>query len=410
MDVLPALRGRLYPLLGMGVVVGVAAADSGDTSPGTTVGNEVVEACFDRGPAGICPAGEAALPDLQAAWEAREKSEQEESMFGTWCTLLEVTGPATEVAGVCCYPVAADCVTSMGCGCGGRRLTVALGAVRGRFRAGRPRPGRPVDPHLAPAARRWLALWWAQIGAAEHASVVSFARFAADLEDLGAPPPLIARARRAGRDEARHARVAFALAGRYAGVPLTHGALPRLPRSPARSLAAFAAATTRDAAVEEARSTVVLARMAAEATDPAVTRALTGIVADEIEHVALAWETVAWAMRVGGLPARRAVRRALTAPADPVASWPRHPQLAAHGCPGRGAVVAAIGRCDQLLVAPLSAAVGSRRADLGAGRPPYSRAHRVITTSSRGDLPPSTGTAAMASTTSSPAVTTPNTA
>lgn len=357
MDVLSALRLRALPLLGMAVAVGSATADdtgdSADTGDASPTGSDVVEACFDRGAAAACPDGVTALPDLQAAWEAREAAEA--GPYGTRCTLIEVTGAPTPVAGLCCYPVAASCTTAMGCGCGGRRLTVARRAVRGGRRAGGPWTLGETDLPLA--ARRWLAEWWAQIGAAEHASVRSFAHFTEDLAALGAPAELLAGARRAGRDEARHARVAFALASRYAGVALAPAPLPPTRRPRRRSLAGFAAATTRDAAVEEARSTVVLAQMAAEARDPLVRSTLEAILADEIRHVGLAWATLRWAAGVGGEPVRRAIRRSLAHPPEVVAWWPRHPDLAAHGCPGTAVLVAAIRRADRALVAPVSAAL-----------------------------------------------------
>jgi hypothetical protein len=75
-------------------------------------------------------------------------------------------------------------------------------------------------------------------------------------------------------------------------------------------LAAFAAATVEEGCVGETLSAAIAAEALRVCTDPAVRNSLAMIVRDERRHAALAWRTVAWALRVGDETVREAVRRA----------------------------------------------------------------------------------------------------
>ncbi|WP_053335495.1 hypothetical protein [Plesiocystis pacifica] len=109
----------------------------------------------------------------------------------------------------------------------GRPLSLAGGQARvASIRAGASdwsssaRPTRAELPRDADLAAHWLG-----VARLEHASVASFARFVAELTQLGARAALIAEALRAAEDEVRHAQLAFGLASAYAGEPLGPGPL-----------------------------------------------------------------------------------------------------------------------------------------------------------------------------------------
>ena len=95
-------------------------------------------------------------------------------------------------------------------------------------------PARSPDvSSLSPAARTALAETWIENARAEHASVPAFSRLSLTLMSLGAPARLVEGAHRAALEEIGHARLAFALAGAYAGEAVAPGALPELRGSPA---------------------------------------------------------------------------------------------------------------------------------------------------------------------------------
>lgn len=168
-----------------------------------------------------------------------------------------------------------------------------------------PRPGG-VDP--ARAER------WARVALAEHASVASFARFALELLAFGAPAELVAGAHAAALDEVRHARLAFGLVGRHAGVSVGPGPLPLTDFTFSADLAAFAAATAAEGCVAETLSALQVAEARDRSTDPAEREVLAVLARDEARHAALAWQTLRWATEQGGDPVRRAVAAVFAAP------------------------------------------------------------------------------------------------
>lgn len=214
--------------------------------------------------------------------------------------------------------------------------------------------GRPLvlggAPRLAPLARGegWStvargpaaperAAAWAQVGLAEHASVASFARFALELMALGAPAELVGDAHAAALDEVRHARLAFGLAARHAGVPVGPGPLPLADLTVQADLVALAVATVREGCVAETLSALQMAEARDRAEDEGERAVLAGIARDEARHAALAWRTVAWAVRVGGTPVREAVAAALAeAPTLPVAASGLLPLAVAREAVARG--------------------------------------------------------------------------
>jgi hypothetical protein len=149
----------------------------------------------------------------------------------------------------------------------------------------------PEDPEL----RRVLARHWTTMALAEHASIAAFARFAIQLMQLGAPAGLVRGCQAAMADETRHARLAFALASRFAQAPVGPRALDVRG---AVTGGLEVGAILRDVVVEgclgETRAAMELRVAAAHCTEPALAAALLGIADDEERHAALAWRFVDW--------------------------------------------------------------------------------------------------------------------
>ena len=223
-------------------------------------------------------------------------------------------GPATSEWG--CYPP-----DWCECACGRPFLVdgvarVAAPLARADWRATTRLPS-PVDPSLAPT----LAAAWTEIGQFEHASIASFARFAAQLLRLGAPPALVRATQAALADEIEHARLAFALASAYAGAPVGPGPLALgAAASPSDDLEAIVAGLIDEACVGETLAALEAAEAALHARDPAVAAVLERIAADELEHARLGWRSLAWILAVEPSLRRFALPRldqALAALAEP---------------------------------------------------------------------------------------------
>jgi hypothetical protein len=269
--------------------------------------------CFawpiDGGPTGACPVDPAEVLAVFQSFGCPKGFEPG--------TILSTTTPATP--GLCCY-----IVYTVSCGPTGRPYRVdarpRLAAPERRAATdgwSRSPPGlagaeAPLLDGLTAAERAALARAWTAAALSEHASVASFARFSLDLLAVGAPAELVERAHEAALDEIRHARLSFALAAAYAGEALGPGPFPvtagdggHVPV--AASLAELAAATAIDGCVGETVAALVASEQLALATDPAVRAALAQIAADEARHAELAWQTVAWALGVGGAAVRAAL-------------------------------------------------------------------------------------------------------
>jgi hypothetical protein len=135
-----------------------------------------------------------------------------------------------------------------------------------------------------------LGAYFADMAALESSAVRAFERLARELDALGAPATLIARARSAARDEVRHARVAGSLARRFgASAPsVTTEALA------VRDRLAVARENAVEGCVRETFGALVGTFQARAARDPDVARAMGAIARDETEHAALAWDVAAW--------------------------------------------------------------------------------------------------------------------
>ncbi|MCX4239782.1 ferritin-like domain-containing protein [Paraliomyxa miuraensis] len=196
-------------------------------------------------------------------------------------------------------------------------------------------PDASASPRLPAALRERIAEQWRQDARAEHASVAAFARATLELMAVGAPPALLAEAQRAGLDEIDHAQRCLALAARYGGAPMQPGPLPALAPRPA-TLARLAADTFAEGCVGETIAALAAQRAARGCTEAEVARHLEPIADDEARHAALAWSTIAWALREGGEAVASELRRAAAAlrpvpeRPEPTAE-PDANTLAAHG-------------------------------------------------------------------------------
>jgi hypothetical protein len=127
--------------------------------------------------------------------------------------------------------------------------------------------------------------FFARCAELEAASVVAFRRLEGELGCMRAPRALRERARRARRDEVRHARSMSALAKRYGGSS-TPGAYA-FARAP-RDLEAIAVENAVEGCVGEMYGALVATFQAMHAGDPVVRRALQPIARDETRHAAMA--------------------------------------------------------------------------------------------------------------------------
>lgn len=144
------------------------------------------------------------------------------------------------------------------------------------------RPDGFVEPRCAP--------WVARAAMLEGASITAFARLVRALEHHGAPPALIAEARRAIADEALHAQLCARLAAQLGATVPEVVVEPRdLP-----TLEQLAIENAVEGEVGETFGALIAACQARTAADPDV-RAVCAILAvDEARHAQLAHELGAW--------------------------------------------------------------------------------------------------------------------
>ncbi len=137
-----------------------------------------------------------------------------------------------------------------------------------------------------------LGALFAKLAHLEAASVPAFERLAAELAAHGAPERLVRAARRAAREEVRHARQMESLA-------LSHGAgIPEVDVAPfeSRSLEALALENAVEGCVRETFGALLAGWQAQRAEDSSVREALGTIAPDELRHAELSWAIDAWAL------------------------------------------------------------------------------------------------------------------
>ena len=231
-------------------------------------------------------------------------------------------GPCTK-ASDCCSGICnnfSPCTQPGGCICYysirrpflvGTSLRVATGVERSDWQLDSDEVVAAAD--VDPATAEALGHDWLRDACDEHASVAAFARFTMHLASVGAPPAMLVASQRAAIDEVRHARACFTLATRYAARTMGPADLSLAGAVVPLTLSEIAALTAEEGCVGETLGALLAEEQLLRTTDPIV-RAVVGranIAADEARHAELAWSFVAWAVRRGGEPVRRAVAAAI---------------------------------------------------------------------------------------------------
>jgi hypothetical protein len=173
------------------------------------------------------------------------------------------------------------------CLCGGGRFPEGLELAR----------AQGTDP---------VGIVLARGAALEAAAVVAFEQLAAELAAHGAPTALVRRARRAARQETRHATMlGRAAAARGCGAPGVRVAC----RAP-RTLRAIAEENAVEGCGREAIGAALLELQSLRAADPTLRKVFARIAADEAEHAELAFDVQAWLESQLDMSALAAVRAA----------------------------------------------------------------------------------------------------
>jgi rubrerythrin len=160
----------------------------------------------------------------------------------------------------------ADCLAG-----GGRRPAGLRAALRGQ-------------------KERRIGRYFASMAFEEAAAVLAFERMHEELEVHGAPRELLREAKRAAKDEVRHARVMTRLA-RAADAKIQ---APRIARKAPRALEAIARENATEGCVRETFGALLLAWQARHASDPDVRRTFERVATDEARHAALSWAVARW--------------------------------------------------------------------------------------------------------------------
>jgi hypothetical protein len=187
--------------------------------------------------------------------------------------------------------------------------------------------GRLTAGYVPPAHddvdERGLGERLAAVAYLEAASVYAFARLERELRALGAPPALLRDARRARRDEVRHAAMTARLAKQRGARPTFPEALPP---TAARSLFDVALENAVEGCVRETYGAVIGLVGASTVQDAELGRAMRSIAADECRHAELAWAVHAWLLPSLSADERRRVQCAMRAAVSEIAQ--RDPRAA----------------------------------------------------------------------------------
>jgi hypothetical protein len=191
------------------------------------------------------------------------------------------------------------------------------------------------------STRAVLATIWGRTALGEQASVASFARFTMHLMAHGAPPELLRRSQQAGLDEIDHATATFAVAGAYIGEPVEPSPLPLAPAQ-TPSLVEFVTATIIEGCIGETLAVLQAVEQFKVAKDKTIRRVLAKIIQDEQNHSELAYDTVEWALSLGGPEVIKAAEAAFArahelvpdGTPDPTLSHEEMTGLSAHGFVG----------------------------------------------------------------------------
>jgi hypothetical protein len=172
-------------------------------------------------------------------------------------------------------------------------FTIVKSVVANKY-AGGPCPvGRRPEGLVRESSVNWtqsVCDMLTEIAQLEAASVHTFADLATQLDRLGAPEELIARARAAEADEVAHAKRMTALANKYGGAP----AAPVIRSSGPRTLLELALENVREGCVRELYGALVAHYQAETASDPEIAEAMATIAADETAHAELSLDLARW--------------------------------------------------------------------------------------------------------------------
>ncbi|MFO0592301.1 MAG: ferritin-like domain-containing protein [Polyangiaceae bacterium] len=152
----------------------------------------------------------------------------------------------------------------------------------------------PETGDLPEGVRESLAAHFTAMGAMEHASIGSFARFSLELLALGAPPALLREAHAAAEDEIVHAELAYAMATAYSGQPVGPGALNVKGVVPCDDPRDIVSALVKEACVGETVAAAEALHLAGTVVDPALSALHAQVAEDEARHAELGWRTLAW--------------------------------------------------------------------------------------------------------------------
>jgi hypothetical protein len=141
----------------------------------------------------------------------------------------------------------------------------------------------PSTLHVDTTPARDVGAYFAQAAELEAASVVAFEMLEDELRAFDAPASLGRRARRARRDEVRHARAMASLAG----VPRVRAR--KAAEQPRRSLEAMLVENAREGCVGETVGALLAVHQATHAREAKVRAAMARVAKDEARHAALAW-------------------------------------------------------------------------------------------------------------------------
>ena len=135
-----------------------------------------------------------------------------------------------------------------------------------------------------------VAAYFGECARLEAASIVAFERMRAELRVFGAPRTLVRSARRAARDETRHARITRALARRFGG----RGSRPTFAQPRPRALVEMALENAVEGVVRETFGAAVALWQARHARDSQVRSEMRQIAEDECRHAELSLRVARW--------------------------------------------------------------------------------------------------------------------
>ena len=227
----------------------------------------------------------------------------------------------------------------------------------------------PVDPSLAPEARRLVGEAWRARWTQEHLAVGAFSLLALELAGLGCDSVLLAMVTRAAADEARHADLCRRLAARHLGeaaVAVRVRGVPGFAPYPERSPEERALLHVVEmCCLNETFTGAYFTEMIERTTDPLARAAVLSLLEDEIDHGRVGWAYLAAARRDGharvldtALPAL--LNETVKPVMDEAAAYPDgdDPRKEAHAYLGTHAARAVYSRTLERVILPGFEAIG----------------------------------------------------